>query len=430
MSSLNNIITFFFFITLNFIKTEDIKIWENEPEIIPNVINEDIDNIYSYAVDDETGAELYLVIKDDNSKFILKDGSSYKTLLNTFNKLIEIKSPLIKYNTKYYFCSSESLIMTDGYQIYELRKFNDIKDLKCLRANKYILVSLIGTPYISIFDLSNNLWINNLSLEIKIHAINNYKINDIRNHYITVGEKENDDNNYYFYIFIFEGELLIIEKEQYIEKEKIELYLENNSTIELVSKEVSNGRNLVTFLFAYVPNTSLYSIYNVNVERKEEFFEIKFFRFFNHFIIKSAGFIQDIPFLYFSVESMINGQKYIGLAHIEYYLLIFNIVESINNKLYYNYGNYFKDNGKLFYFSGNKQISFCPFIKIGDKCINNFNNDTFSISLNETSNLYNNIKTTTCDNKKVLDYYCLENCPNGFIDISNGGCDYCNIEEK
>ena len=103
MSSLKNIITFFFFITLNFIKTEDIKIWENEPEIIPNVINVDIDSIYSYAVDDETGAELYLVTKDNNSKFILKDGSSYKTLWNKFNKLVDIKSPLIKYNTKYLF---------------------------------------------------------------------------------------------------------------------------------------------------------------------------------------------------------------------------------------------------------------------------------------------------------------------------------------
>ena len=194
-------------------------------------------------------------------------------------------------------------------------------------------------------------------------------------------------------------------------------------------KEVNNGRKFVTFLFAYVPNKSLYSIYNVNVERKEEFFEIKFFRFFNDFIIKSAGFIQDIPFLYFSVESMINGQKYIGLAHIEYSLLIFNIEENINNKLYYNYGNYFKDNGKLLYFSGNKQISFCPFIKIGDKCINNFDNDTFTISLNKDSNLYNNIKTTTCGNKNVLDYYCLDDCPNGFTN-SEGICQYCLIDNN
>ena len=209
MSSLSKIISFILFVTLHFIKTENISLWESEPEIIPNVIKEDIDNIYSYAVDDETGTELYLVTKDDNSKFILKDGSLYKTLWNKLNKLVEIKSPLIQYNSTYYFCSSESLIMTDGYQIYEQRKFNDIKDLKCLRGNNYILISLIGTPYISIFDLSNNSWIDNLSLGIKIYAINNYKINDNRNYYITVGEKENDDNNYYFYIFKYYFEYLL-----------------------------------------------------------------------------------------------------------------------------------------------------------------------------------------------------------------------------
>ena len=126
---------------------------------------------------------------------------------------------------------------------------------------------------------------------------------------------------------------------------------------------------------------------------------------------------------------MINGQKYIGMVHIEYSLLIFNIEENINNKLYYNYGNYFKDNIKLLYFSGNKQITFCPFIKIGDKCINNLDNDKFSISLNEDSNLYNNIKTTTCGNKNVLDYYCLDNCPNGFIN-SEGICEYCVIDNN
>ncbi len=176
MNSLNKMIAYIFFIGLYFIKTEDIKIWKNEPKIIPNVIKEDIDNIYSYVVDDETGAELYLVTKDDNSKFILKDGSLYMILWNNFNKLVEIKSPLIKYNSKYYFCSSESLIMTDGHQIHELKKFNDIKDLKCLRGNKYIFISLIGTPYLRIFDLSslsNNSWIDNLSLGIKIYATNN-----------------------------------------------------------------------------------------------------------------------------------------------------------------------------------------------------------------------------------------------------------------
>ena len=316
--------------------------------------------------------------------------------------------------------------MTDGYQIYEKRKFNDIKDLKCLRGNKYILVSSIGTPYISIFDLSNNSWIDNLSLEIKIYAINNYKPNDNINHYLIIGEKENNDNNYYFYIFKYEGEQLHSEKERIIEKEKIELYLERNSTIELVCKEVSNGGNPISFLFVYVPNTSLYNIYNINVERIVEFFEIKFFRFFNDFIIKSAGFIRDIPFLYFSVESLINGQKYIGMVHIEYSLLIFNIEEDINNKLYYNY---FKDNIKLLYFSGNKKITFCPFIKKGDKCINNLDNDKFNIFLNKESSLYSNINTTTCDNKKVLDYYCVDNCPNGFINLE-GTCQYCKIDDN
>ena len=435
MKILKKMNVFYFFIILFLIKAENIFLWENNKEIIDDIIKDDIDNIYSYAVDDETGAELYLVTKNDKSEFILKDGSTDYIIKNDLNKLVEIRSPLIKLNSKYYCCSNESIIWTDGKKIYEKNKlYNNAIDLKCLRAKDNILVSFIGTPKLYYFDSINDTWGKEFIIPYvnEIYAINNYTQNNFQNYYMLVGSYKSNDSEYFFWLFKLENNELHSDKDINIDKKKIELYLNYNPRIELIMKRYSNKREYVTFLFTYVPNRNLYSIYNINLGSKIEFFEIKVFRFFNDFIIRNAGFILDTPFLYFSVESMINGQKYIGMIHIEYSLLIYNIEENINNILYYNYGKSFKDKGKLLYFSGNRKISFCPFIKNGDKCINNLGNNIFSISLNETTNLYTNKIETNCVNKNILDYYCLDNCPNGFTESneSPGRCDYCLITEE
>ena len=444
MESLKKLTIFIFVMILYFIKTEDISLWNNEHEITDNITQEeDIEKIDSYAFDDLTGAELYLVIKTDgNSSFILKEGSSYNSIPNSLEKLVKIKSPLIKLNSKYYVCSNESLIWINGNNVNETKRndiANDIIDYKCLRERDKdnfkdnILVSFIGTPNVSIFDTLDDKWGKNLTIPSvkKIYAINNYTQGLDVNFYIAVGLDESDENSYLICLYKYDNQF---DREQSvnIEKEKIELFLNENPRIELITRPHSNDRDFVTFLFSYVPNKNLYSLYNIILVSKIEFFEIKIFRFFNDFIIKEAGFILDTPYLYFSAESMINGQKYIGLLHVEYFLLIYNIEENINNILYYNYGKAFEDKAKLLYFSGNQQISFCPFIKSGDNCKNNIGDNKFIISLNETTHLYKNKIEGNCDNnKKYLDYYCIDNCPNGYTESQNppGLCEYCRVDE-
>ena len=425
-------ITFIFFIILYFIKAEDISLWEKKPEIIEGVIDDVKNNIDSYAVDDETGVELYSINENGKSKFILKD--RYTTVLrNKYDKLFEIKSPLIKLNSKYYCCSTESLIWTDGFEIHEESiKDNNIKDLNCLRAIDKIFVSFIGTQNYSYFIPLNDSWGKNFTEPgYVIHAINNYTYKDNINYYTAFYIKENEPKNYNFSLFKIDNQdNIIIEKSLEKDKEKMELFLNYNPKIELITKEHSNGEDFVTFLFSYVPSTSLYSIYHIDLSNEVKFYEIKFFSFFNDLIIKNAGFVLYSPFLYYSVESMINGQTYIGLADIEYSLLIYNIEENINNKLYYNYGSHFKDKGKLFYFSGNKQISFCPFIRSENYCIDNLVNSKFNIFFNNESKLYTNSEVENCENKKIVGkYYCVDDCPNRFIDNDNGLCYYCDIEE-
>ena len=433
MKFLIQIISFIVLFILYYVKTENIILWKYDPIIIENTTNqENITNIYSYAVDDKTGAELFVIRENETSKFILKHDSNSTIIENETEKLVDIKSPLIKYKSNYYCCSKDSLIWTDGKIIQEKKNNNitNFTDLKCLRTNdNYILVYYIDTPYYYFFNPSNNNWEEKIASK-NILCINNLtRVSNIF-YYITL-EANDNDNDYYFNRIKYEnGPGINYEKTVNISKENIQLY-ENK---EIIIKEKSvDDRVDVIFLFTYERDSGNYKIYNINLQRtKEEFFEIKFFRFFNNFLIRSAGFILDTPFLYYSVESLINGQNYIGLADIEFNLLIFNIEENINNnKLYYNYGSFFEKKVKLFYFSGNNQTSFCPFIKNkeGDCFYIIEQNQKFDIN-NDSSNIYNNLLTYECNSTKFkLSSYCLNSCPNGFY-LENGICKYCKIDDN
>ena len=322
---------------LYYAKSEDINIWKYDPLIIENPTYENINitSIDSYAYDEVTGAELFLVNENGTSKFILKEDSSIIILNNMINKSIEIKSPLIKTNSNYYCCSSESLIWIDRNNIIEEinSDVQNFTDMKCLRGiNDLILVSFIGTKYFSYFDPSNNKWKNTLQdpLSRNIKCINYYYLANDQPYYISAGMVDNDNDNYIITTLKYNNGM--IDKQDPYEN----YLIKNNSLYEkaemIIKKSDFLSGDHIIFLFLYTPNTSNYVIYHINIQQKEnEFYEIKFFRFFNIFRIKYAGFILEKPYLYYSIESIINGQNYIGLVDIEYLLLIFNIEENINN---------------------------------------------------------------------------------------------------
>ena len=154
---------YIFLLTLKSINSrkETIKIWENitnykQISLIPNDAE-----IFSYSSDDETGAELYSFKSQEEYYFYFENSTNQ--IKGKYEELIDIQSPLFKYNSTYYFCTSLYLMIFDGNTIKKINisdlNSNSNFTLKCLRGSNFsIVLAFLNTNKISfIYPHDSNL---------------------------------------------------------------------------------------------------------------------------------------------------------------------------------------------------------------------------------------------------------------------------------
>ena len=426
MNIIFNYYCFIFQLIIHFVKnSEIIQIWENEPEISFPFENNEID-INSYAFDGETGAELFLT-----NGYIIYN-SEYIPIPKNLSNLISIKNPLIEYNSRIYFCSSyKALIWINESSINIINNKAEILDLnmdftmKCLRGYNSIMVAYLGTPYLLWFnhdlqDYKFNFSFNDSRIFL---AINNYTDGTDSDAYLYTSLTKDEE---YFYFNIFKqtpnDEIQILKEKQAIFPNTSLSIYENVEIVTHISDDC------ITYLFSYNTDGD-FSFYLISLEKSKKFIDGKYyFRFFNDYKIKYAKFIEKTRLLYYSIESLKKDKKrYIGIVDLQYYLLLFNKNENVeNNNIYFNYGNYYKNKGKLFYFLGNKKISYCPFIeeKENNNCIYDYS--YFDININQNGFYQNSKNENQCENKKRLGSYCVQECTVGFSDNGKNDCIFCN----
>lgn len=96
------------------------------------MVLENFENVNSYAFDNDTGAELFLI--NNKSELYLKEGS-YSLKIEDIKNIDEIHPPLVKFNSSYYFCCSSFQqlieIKEDKINIIENpNEMNKTKDFK------------------------------------------------------------------------------------------------------------------------------------------------------------------------------------------------------------------------------------------------------------------------------------------------------------
>ena len=398
---------------LYFTRLEDIPEWNREP--LYSSLN--IPNVDSYAFDSENNDELFLF--NNRSQLNLKYGGNEINLTN--NKDIQkIESPLIKFNSYYYFCASLSSTYTlmkiniTNEDIISIDNPQEVKGLnftlKCLRGEESILLAFLGTPYLNFFfpliDKNETYAMRNKNSILDI----NFCGMDSANFLYVVLDKNKSD---FHFIHIFKKAFEDLQEQYIHDIPNIKLY----KNIEILARR---DGNIIGYIFSYDKDLKQYSFYIVDTALQDEGTSKdakEYFSFFKEFKIKYAKLMEHSSLLYYSIESLKNDRtSYIGLVDIRYIIIIFNIKEKVDSHLYCNKRN-------LFYFYHNKKISFCPFGQVNDIC----SEYSEYIDINEKGGIYENSLIKECNSDKIkLGFYCVNNCPNGFADKGNE-CEICQI---
>ena len=435
MEFLIKILFLIFLYNLHSINSKEIETWKKY-KIVEKM---DIKNINSYAFDVETGVELFLYYDDEKNKSFLYLSDGERVIENTFG-IKDIQQPLIHLDSSYFFCSSsfKNLLKINETNIYkinntkEMDSFENDKDIsiKCFissnkEGQKVIMVAFIMTEYLYFYDHLKDLYYYKYSfIDSKIIlAIDNclFTSQDSEYHY-NVLTKDKNTNKYY---------AQIIKKANDGINENVQFKNFDNDIIyknaEIVSKKLDNP-GYVSYIFSYEPFTNSFTFNVIGLEGEKKSFVGKLYlRFFNHFKIKYAKFIENKPLLYYSIESLEYGESYIGVVDVQFFLVIFNIEEDINDRLYFNLYN--NKSNFLFYFRGNEKISYCPFIREEENeenCI--YYENYFGIKKLENEEYYNIKEECNDANEMKMNPYCVEDCPNGYSDRDkNKICKICDF---
>ena len=349
MEFLIKILFSIFLYNLHSINSKEIETWKKY-KIVEKI---DIKNINSYAFDVETGVELFLYYDDEKNKSFLYLSDGERVIENTFG-IKDIQQPLIHLNSNYFFCSSsfKHLLKINETNIYKIKNTGDMDSfendndisIKCFissnnKGQKVIMVAFIGTEYLYFYDHLKDLYYYNYCfIDSKIIlAIDNclYTSQDLEYHY-NVLTKDKDSRTYY---------AQVIKKVNHEIDEKVQFKKFDNDIIyknvEIISKKLDNP-GYVSYIFSYEPFTNNFTFNVIGLEGEKKSIVGKLYlRFFNHFKIKYAKFIENKPLLYYSIESLKNGKSYIGVVDVQIFLVIFNIEEDINDRLYFNYSYIF-----------------------------------------------------------------------------------------
>lgn len=452
-----NLFNFFFITYFYFIYSErEFQLWEKNQKLssvgIPNLIN-----INSYIFDPLSRAELYLI--NDNNELYFKN-ETYETSITNNLRITDLKPSLINIYSNYYFCSSSlnQMIMIEDKKLKPIQNPSKIQQISgnysinCflswhyidnyLKERDAIMIAYIGTPYLYFYYP-----LDQTDPETEINYVYSYTFEDENKNFRNIiginncindpimgketetffialiyGKNEENINNYFFFYFKKTNYLIYpMHPQKPFRNSSLVLY----DIVEVSSRNMYNQNERLGYIFSYNPGKKDYIFYSVNLPgtNKDEINGNYYFRFFNGVKINYAKFIDDTALLYYDIESLYDGKNYIGVADLEYFLLIYNIEEKPNSKLYFNFGNYFKNikSEELLYFNGEYKISYCPFIEEEEKCYFTYN--YFDIS-EIKHNIFKNYNSGSCLDKKVMGPYCVSDCPLGFQD-DDISCSFC-----
>ena len=439
MHSFYILFIYILFFTLKNIKSKKqyITIWENTTKSEQIPINLADKKILSYSYDDETGAEVYFVESQGKYTFYFDDATDSELIKKDYEDLIEIQSPLFKFNSScYFFCTSLNIMYFDGNTITKINPPDEVKNfnytIKCLRGpNKSIVVAFFNTEYLSFFTPSSNIFktYKEERNEGNFIAINNYiQMSDETVFRLTAIRKNDKDSSYRLSNLKRDNEEPIWEEDG---KSKAFEEMELFSNVEVSSYFKGD---VFSFVFTYEKNSEKFHIYRVNIKQEKELYEFRYFRSFKNFNIIFAKYLADTSILYYYITSSIPDEdqkyrSYIGVSEVRFNLVLFNNESNYNGSIYFNYGSYYKNKSRLFYFENNKKISFCPFVNENDQCIY-LKSNKYVISKNSTSELYYAYYSNECPNNyKILENYCYETCPDGFY-IKGNDCEFCKADEN
>ena len=433
-----NIIIFIAFSIISIVSSfQNFPIWNNyqkEEDLNNELLNSEI---ISYTIENTTKEYLYLIRENNNNYLYIKNK---KFTHSYINDLKYFTSPLMKYDGKYYFCSSlKNIIYFDLYGNFGrvVNNFNEDSDyeLKCFyhRDVNVIAVTYINSYYMDFYDLVNSNWKNLYSstryfltkLSGKIIDINSYNV-DIKDETIFGIFYKNEEHFIYnFMKYYWEFDLGNVRENLTL---GTEFYSKNLVSFGL-KKEDNRG-----FIFTYEPKVmNKYNIYLLNlawgacINKKGNLY----LRIFQEAEIYYAYFIENSPILIYFIRKLEkNGlyNFYYGATDVEANFIIFNKRIDDYKKIFFDQGYLFKNEGYLKYFENGKIIEICPFIYSNNECKFILNENQY-FYIEKSDGFYENTIINDCTNKIIFVQYCLEKCPIGYALSYYSGCDFCPIQD-
>ena len=404
----------FLFFLFSFINNKEfIEEWENNTQNI----YESFENSspLSLVVNNLTNTTLYLY--SDNI-YIVNETSNEAKIIENKENLKSIDS-LIEFNETYYICSSSGLfqIINDD-NLIKIDISEDIHSLKCFYFQNgeqhNILIGLIGSNRLLNYDLINEKLVKYNYNEGNLIDINCYGI-DTTKPIFAIISKDND---------------------KYILKiDKYENGNFNNMHISYLSNYIDfqNDLNIkISFLSDKIIIILIY------ISKQEfNFYHFDFgsnelklvggknlLRSFKGYDLINANFIENTPMIYYLITK--NGRFYLGVADLQYYIILYNIEIPKEVNIFYEQGYFYQSKGFLNYFENNIHRKICPFVSYSNQCYYKLKDKNFVISKEYTSfGLYQNYFSDSCVNGQIIGHYCLEQCPIYSWYSGLGSCSIC-----
>lgn len=392
--------------------------WEDNTH---NSINENIsEDLLSYAGSSTTTKKLYL----GKNKLYLVDGKESLKVISNHN-LNSITSPLIEYNEVYYFCSSSGLYKIENDELKKIEiTTNDfsgtISSYKCIyhKIKNNIIVGPIGGNYIFNYNINEKTWKSNSKLDGSLLDIT-YK--DIDQNVPFLAAISLNWNNYYLFVYKFEdGQFNSIYGPCLNYCSGFSINDNSNIKVAFLTDQI--------LILLITRQDGYFNFYHFNAGSVsiELIGEKTFFPSLNDYKMENAFFLANTPIIYYKISK--NERYYIGLADLQYFVILYNI-ELFNNKdIIFDEGSYYQSKGFLMYFENNIQKKICPFVINSDSSLCQYKLENKFFVINNSFSkygLYQNYFSDSCSNGQKIGNYCLETCPIYSSPSGKGECYQC-----
>ena len=338
----------------------------------------------SFAINNITDTKIYV---DKDYLYIIKKDEEYTISHN--KEITSINSPLIEYNQDYYFCTNLNLykIRNENSQLEKI-EFNSnssdtIKSLKCNKMStynsEYIFVGLIGTNSIFTYRLSDNKT-NCQQLSGEIIAISSYNIDTEISHH-AIFYKNYADNKYILQIFKCENNDALNPIHQSILSDYSNFEFTDNSTIKI---SFLTDKNIL--IISYIKDQELHFYhfdFGGNILQLVGGNSV--LRSFNQYTVINADFLENTPYIYYIIERA--GRFYLGVADLQYYIIVYNIEIPEGLNITYDEGYFYQSKLFLNYFEGTNHKLVCPFVLNSTLCQHELEGKYLTISNEYSFNL-------------------------------------------